>query len=439
MANTLFELPSRSTTKQSDLLVAKKSKANVTKSPITVKGGGGIVNKISQIKTLVDNSLGQYKEEYQVIMNEEVLHDFITECIGNGYISIDTETDGLDPLQNTLAGICPYTYGQKGSYIPINHISYITQEKVSGQLSIDFIVSEFNRLLEKRPDIDMFNAPFDIRFLRANGLRDIYCTWDGYLAAKVLNENEPTHNLKRLHNKYCLGGKGDAFRFDDLFKGIPFTQIPINTGYLYAAHDPVITTEYCDYQRQYLREDNPRQDMKDLYWVFKNIEMPCVKVICDMEDVGIAFDTEYNSTLQEKYHKMLDEKIQVFYECCEKYSDAIARYKLNNVDNKLDDPINISSPTQLSVLFYDILNVGVIDKKNPRGTGVEILSKIDNPIAKAILDYRGVEKLLSTYIDKLPECINPNDGRIHCKFNIYGAKTSRMSSNDPNLNLRACA
>lgn len=429
----LFEVPKRAT-KSNDMKIAKKSNTKAIATPTTIKGGGSLIDRINLIKSMVETNLGKYKEEYQVINDKDILHDFITECIGNGYISIDTETDGLDPLQNTLAGICPYTYGQKGAYIPLNHISYITNEKASGQLEMEFVMSEFKRLLDKKPEIDMFNAKFDIRFLRANGLHNIYCTWDGYLASRLLNENEEHKNLKQLHNKYCLDGKGDAFRFDDLFKGIPFTMIPYNVGYLYAAHDPHITTELCDYQRKWLREDSDREDMQKLYWVFKNIEMPCVPVICDMEDNGILFDMNYQQQLSEKYNKLLEEKKRDFYKMCGGFvGEDIWAYKKQNPNNKLDDPINISSPTQLAILFYDILKCPVIDKKSPRGTGVEILSKMDNPLAKAILEYRAIEKQINTYIDKLPNCVNPNDGRIHCSFNQYGADTGRMSSSDPNL------
>jgi len=437
MANRLFDIPVRND-KQSDLVLAKKSKAKVAKTSTTIKGGGGIVGRINQIKTMVDTNLGQYKDKYQIIQQEELLHDFITECIGNSYISIDTETTGLDPLLDTLVGICPYTYGQKGSYIPLNHVSYITNEKVDGQLSMEFVMSEFKRLLDKKPDIDMFNASFDIRVMRANGLSGIYCTWDGFLASKILNENELEANLKALHNKYCLGGKGSAFRFDDLFKGIPFSMIPIQVGYLYAANDPVITTELCDYQRQHLRLDHEREDMRNIAWVFHNIEMPCVQATCDLEDAGIEIDLDYNEQLKIKYHALLNEKIQGFYDSCVAYTDVISEYRLSVGDGcKLENPINIASTTQLAILFYDILGLPLYydkkTKKNTRSTSEDALVKLNHPVADAVLEYRKLATLVSTFIDKLPECINPNDGRIHCSFNQYGAATGRYSSSEPNL------
>lgn len=428
----LFEVPNRAG-KAQDKKIATKTKSKKVSTP-TVKGGNDILSRINQIKATVETNLGQYKEEYQVIRDKEVLHDFITECIGNSYIAIDTETDGLDPLQNVIAGICPYTPNQKSSYIPINHVSYITGQRASNQLEAEFVLSEFNRLLDKKPEIDMFNAKFDIRFLRAFGLNRMYCTWDGYLASRILNENEPHKNLKQLHQKYCLNGKGDAFRFDDLFKGIPFTYIPPDVGYLYAAHDPIITYELNEYQRKYLTDQTEREDIKNMYWVFKNIEMPCIDVVADMEDNGILFDKEYAKELSVKYTALLEEKKEEFYNILDcDYPAEIADYRKAHPECKLDNPINIASPTQLAILFYDILKLESPDKKSPRGTGEEVLSKFDIPIAKAVLEYREVAKLLSTYIDKLPECVNPKDGRIHCSFNQYGADTGRMSSSDPNL------
>lgn len=425
--------PSRKISKAHDLNIASKSKTKKISIP-TVKGGNDILSRINQIKATVETNLGQYKDEYQVINADEILHDYISECIGNSYLSIDTETDGLDPLQNNLAGICIYTNNQQGSYIPLNHISYITGERASGQLPADFVVSEFKRLLAKKPYIDMFNAKFDIRFLRAFGLPDIYCIWDGYLASRILNENEEHKNLKQLHNKYCLDGKGDAFRFDDLFRGIPFTMIPYNVGYLYAAHDPVITTELCEYQRRYLTDDTDRQDIKDMYWVFRNIEMPCISAVANMEDRGILLDIEYIEELKVKYTQKLKEAEEKFYRLCDEFGEQLDRYReQQGASNKLEYPINISSSSQIAIMLYDVLKVKQVDKRNPRGTGEEILSKINHPIAKAILEYREIKKLLTTYIEKMPQCANPKDGRVHCSFNQYGADTGRFSSSDPNL------
>jgi len=433
----LFEVPKRSTREQ-DKIIANKV-GNPSKNAPVIKGGNDILGRINQIKAMVETKLGKYKDRYIVIQDEQELRDYLQACVDNGIIAIDTETEGLDPILNKIAGPCIYTPGKKGAYIPLNHISYITQEIIPGQLPIDVVSSLFEGMFNFHIEVIMFNAKFDIRVLRNQlKLKNVYCTWDCYLAARLMNENEQSSGLKALHEKYVLNGQGDAWGYGSLFQGIPFTLIPINTAYLYAARDPEITYELYEYQKQFLYYErdclpSDRNGMNGVAWVFENIEMPCVEVVADMEDAGVYFDKEYAHELSEKYHKEQETCLNEFYECLKQYEKEINEYRLNNPGNKLSDPISISSPTQLAILFYDILKVKCPDTNSPRGTGEEILQKINNPIAKAILKYRTVDKLLGTYIDKLPECVNPNDGRIHCSFNQYGANTGRFSSSEPNL------
>lgn len=116
----------------------------------------------------------------------------------------------------------------------------------------------------------------------------------------------------------------------------------------------------------------------------------------------------------------------------EHYKDG-KRQKTKN--EQLTTPMNIGSPTQLAILFYDILKIEPFNKKTPRSTGEAALKKIekDIPIAKIILKIRGVEKLLGTYIDKIPTILSPRDGRLHGEFLQFGADTGRFSSKNPNL------
>ena len=438
----LFDIPTRPGIAQ-DKLVAQKAKSKAKKTPTSVRGGG-LISQIQNIVHKVDSTLGQYRDIYKLIMGEEELHRYLKACKDNHYISIDTETNGLNPFRNIIAGICINTYGEQGVYIPINHVNYITDVPIAGQLPSEIVIKEFEWLLESRPDIDMFNASFDIRFMRAFGVKSTYCTWDASIGARMLNENEPEgqRGLKQLHNKYCLDGKGDAFAYDDLFKKVPFTHIPLDTAYLYAAHDPVITTEYCDFQRQFLTYDptqsaDARNGMNGIAWVFQNIEMTIVDVVVDMETTGVAFDHAYNRELAEKYHKMLDESLATLQRLTEPYAAELQAYKSFHPKVKLDSPINFGSPQQLAILLYDILQldagVDKITKKPIRGTGEEVLSSLDHPICKAVLEYRALEKLVGTYIDKLPDCVEAIDNRIHCEFNQYGADTGRFSSSNPNL------
>ena len=438
----LFEIPTRPGISQ-DKLVAQKVNSKAKKTPTSVRGGG-LISQIQNIVHVVDVALGQYRNVYKLIQGEEELHRYLKACKDNHYISIDTETNGLNPLQNIIAGICINTYGEQGVYIPINHVNYITDARIKDQLPADIVIREFEWLYESRPNIDMFNAPFDIRFMRAFGAVNTYCTWDASIGSRLLNENEPEseRGLKQLHNKYCLDGKGDAFAYDDLFKKVPFTHVPLDTAVLYAAHDPVITTEYCDFQRKYLTYDptqtaDANNGMNGVAWVFQNIEMPIVDVVVDMETTGVAFDFDYNKVLADKYHKLLEDRMADLQGMVQPYEKELDAYKALNPKVKIDKPLNFGSPKQLEILLYDILKLDAgkdkRTKKPIRGTGKDILKSLNHPICKAILDYRAFEKLVGTYIDKLPNCVDPKDHRIHCEFNQYGADTGRFSSKDPNL------
>ena len=432
----LFDMPVRAG-KEADNKIAKKANSKIRQTA-TVKGGSSLIDKIAAINALVEKNLGHLKDDYIIIKDQEVLHNYINKCIENNVISIDTETTGLDPMLDDIVGICIYTPTMQAAYIPVNHISYITGVKVEGQLPVDILKAEFERVVGI--DTIMFNAAFDIRFMKNKIGVKLNCTWDCYLAARCLNENEPANGLKPLHKKYVMNGKGDAFSFDSLFSGITFNKIPIKTGYIYAAHDAIITYELYEYQKPFLTIDNEeciKRGLQDVAWVFHNIEMPCVDVIVEMEDTGIEFDFKYNEVLRQKYHALLNEKRDNFYKLCNMYADEIKAYRNANTNAKLDEPINVASPAQISILLYDIMKLPLtIDKrtkKETRGTGEAILKELNNPVCNAVLEYREMDKLINTYIDKLPECVNPNDGRIHCKFNQYGADTGRMSSSDPNL------
>ena len=439
----LFSIPKRAGREQDNKL-AKKSNTS-RKAQTTVRGGNSLLAQINQIKAMVEKNLGQFKDDYVIIRNQDELHDYFAKCVNNGVVAIDTETTGLDPILDSIVGLCLYTPNEKAVYVPINHTSYVTGARVDNQLTEQDVAEEFDTIIhDTNVEIIMFNAKFDMRVIRNQlGVKDIYCTWDTYLAARLMNENEESNKLKKLHNKYVLDGKGDAFSFDELFNGIPADKIPINTFYLYAAHDAIITYELYQYQKQFVYYDatKPHEDrngMNGVSWVFFNIEMPCIKVVCDMEDNGIKFDFDYNQFLKDKYHALLEDRIEQFNKICDTYAEDIEAYRRKMGANcKLDDPINIKSSSQLAILLYDIMGCEVpVDKKTKkevRTTNEATLKAMDNPVAKAVLDYREFSTIVDTFIDKLPDCVNPKDGRIHCSFNQYGARTGRFSSENPNM------
>lgn len=431
----LFKLPETLVSKQSDKLIANKTASKPAKS--ILKAGVNLSDKIAQMKRLVQTHLGKYKDKYITIRDYDELHKYINDCISNGVCSIDTETTGLNPMLDEIVGFSIYTPGQKAAYIPINHVDYITNTKTSNQLTKEECREQLARLADtSKVKIIMFNAKFDIRVLRHQLGVYLQAWWDCYIAQRLLNENEPSNGLKALHQKYILKGAEDAFSFSDLFDKVPFNLVPISTGYIYAARDAEVTYELFEYQVQFLDKNNQKCIDKDLIEVadlFRNIEMPLIDVVANMEDTGIKLDIEYKNQLSEKYNKILLEKEAEFYNLCDKYSDKIDAYRRANPNNKLSSMINIASSTQIAILLYDILGENPVPKQPPRGTGEEVLKAMNNEFCKVILEYREVAKLISTYIDKMENVINPNDGKVHCVFNQCGADTGRFSSQDPNM------
>lgn len=195
------------------------------------------------------------------------------------------------------------------------------------------------------------------------------------------------------------------------------------------------------------------EDLAKVLNLAYEIEMPLVQVIAEMELNGMEVDLGYSKLLSAKFHKRLDEidekinqellalkpKIDAWRLTPE--ANAKSRKKSGELDGKskseqLTDPINLGSPTQLAILFYDILKAPVVDKKQPRATGEDALKEIANKlhldICEDLLERRELVKLISTYIDIIPELSTRwEDHRVRTHFNAYGAATGRLSSSDP--------
>ena len=420
-------------------------KANAVKS-VFIKGskGGkvGLSERIASAEVEVNRYFSKFKDDFLVIRDEDTLKSYFDNVLKDGVIAIDTETDGLDTFNGVLAGICIYSPSNKSAYIPVHHVSYITGLEVDNQLKEPIILKYFSLIEQNNIKVIMHNASFDLKvFANMVGLH-LPCYWDTMLASNILNENEP-HGLKALHDKYCGDGTG-VYSITNLFEGIIFTHIPIKLGYLYAARDAKMTYELYKYQSQFLCE-NPapeHEDLKSCYDVFMNIEMALVPVILDAELRGVRLDLDTANKLKEEYNKKLAECKDKFNHIVEPIKDLVMQYIRTNTTisskPKLEWPINFDSPLQISELLFKVLKV---DDKNGTSTGVKelnaVLEKTKNEtvkdLIKNLLDYRKIQKLLTTYIEKLPEEINPTTGKIHCNFNQYGTVTGRMSSSSPNL------
>lgn len=387
-----------------------------------ISGGNSVVARIKNIVALTQERLGKYKNDYILIQDKSTLCSYIDRAVLNGSIAIDTETTGLNPISDKLVGVCIYTPDMPAAYIPINHIGYVSEARLDNQLTEAEVADELQRCLGI--DCIFFNAKFDIRVMK-NHLNLVFKpAWDGFIAAKVLNELEEENNLKYLHKKYCGNIEDAHYTFEKMFKGLNFALVPPDTAYLYAAHDAVITYELYGYQKHLLDKDDElckQNGYEKLAFVYHNIELPLISVVANMEENGISLDREFAKQLSEKYNLKLREIESRFYHECEKFQKTIADYRKAHKNCKLSDPININSPAQIAILLYDILNYKSISKKDPRGTGESILAEFKTPLTEVVLEYREIAKLLSTYIDKLPNEINPKTGRVHASFNQMGA------------------
>lgn len=405
-------------------------------------------DKLQLIYEEVNRVLGGYTSNTKVITSKDELSKYIDEAIRNGIIAIDTETNNsLEPLTCLLMGACIYTPGQLSAYIPIHHTQPDTDILIENQLTELDIKEQFDRL--SNTQILMHNGKFDYEVIKCtcNCVLNIY--WDTEIAARILDENE----LAGLKKQYILhiDSTQEKYDIEHLFQGIPYAYVKPEIFALYAATDAYITYRLYEWQKeQFSKPGNEK-----LFDLFMNVEMPVVPVCAEMELYGIEIDKEYAKRLSNKYHKKVDEVNAKIDTELSKYSDKIAAWRLtkeanykerNSKPNKageftykkskneqLENPPQLNSPTQLAILLYDILGTPAQDKKAPRGTGEEILQKIKLPICDLILEKRGLEKLIGTYIDKIPECVNSKDNRLHAHFNQLGAGTGRFSSSNPNL------
>ena len=405
-------------------------------------------DKLQLIYEEVNRVLGGYTSNTKVITSKDELSQYIDEAIRNGIIAIDTETNNsLEPLTCLLMGACIYTPGQLSAYIPVHHTHPDTDILIENQLTELDIKEQFERLSNTK--ILMHNGKFDYEVIKCtcNCVLNIY--WDTEIAARILDENE----LAGLKKQYILhiDSTQEKYDIEHLFQGIPYAYVKPEIFALYAATDAYITYRLYEWQKdQFNKPGNEK-----LFDLFMNVEMPIVPVCAEMELYGIEIDKEYAKRLSNKYHKKVDEVNAKIDAELSKYSDKISAWRLtkeanykerNSKPNKtgeftykkskneqLENPPQLNSPTQLAILLYDVLGTPSQDKKSPRGTGEEILQKINLPICDLILEKRGLEKLIGTYIDKIPECVNSKDNRLHAHFNQLGAGTGRFSSSNPNL------
>lgn len=419
----------------------QKTKTSVATKRIISNGTGNLVDQVNKMR----QAFGSYNPKGVRNVkrgDEKVLRDFKKHAEDCKIIAIDTETTGLDPISDKLVGICLYTDGMDGLYIPINHVSHISGVRVKEQLN-EATIKEYLEDLNNISNVKwvFHNAKFDMRVLHWQLGVDLLPYWDTSIGARLLNENEPA-NLKYQWNRYVNRGKEDeAMKFGELVGEGNFAFVPIEFAYKYAARDAKMTYELFRFQEPFLdgkSEPCKRQNLVKTSELFREIEMPLVSVVAGMEDRGISLDIDYADTLTAEYEEKLrgiKDKIDSILSNI-KTTRAWKELPLEK-KSKIDDPVNISSPTQLNIIMYDVMGYTNPLAKNKsekrKGTGAAILKAIDTDFTKLIIEYRGMEKLISTYTRKLPLTVNTKTKKVHASFNQLGTDTGRFSSSDPNL------
>ena len=423
-----------------EILSKKKNK----KTPVATVVPKTIKQKVEYAKDLSLQVFGNKLDKIELVTDPNRIEEYLQVTLKNGILAVDTETNGLDRIDGKIAGICLYTPGEKGIYIPVGHVSYMTNQPLKDNVDSWKMKWFFDVCNENNVKYILHNAKFDMHILYWMIGVKIVPYWDTLIAGQLLNENEP-HGLKVLYQKYCVRADEEqqVAKFNTLFNGIEFNSIPPSVGYMYAAFDPIMTYELYKFQEQYLDKEVGqycyRKGLERVADVFREIEMPLIEVVFDMEVQGVDIDTELAKELKDKYTYYMNLAVDNFkaqiieLEVAGAFDELRVKHpdKFNKISELGDIKINIASNAQLVILFYDVLKLD--PPKGQRSVGEEQLKQLHHPLVDCILEYRGMSKLLSTYIEAIPNHIAKKDGKLHANFNQYGAKTGRFSSSDPNL------
>ena len=342
--------------------------------------------------------------EYKLIDNQEEAHRICDFFLTNKILSLDTETTSTNPMEAELVGLSFAVEPKKAFYVPVpaNREDAVNLVKI------------FKPLYENEEIVKVGqNIKYDIEVLRNYGIELKGPMFDTMIAHYVL-QPELRHNMdymaevylnyQTIHIEELIGERG---KNQKNMRDLSPTDI-----YEYACEDADITLQLKNALEPKLKEAG----VADLFY---QMEMPLVNVLAEMEMNGVRIDTEALKETSENFTKrMLDLEHQIHELAGESF--------------------NVSSPKQVGDILFGKLQIAEKPKKTKTGqfvTSEEELQKYatGNEIVTLILDYRGLKKLLGTYVDALPKLINPRTGHIHTSFNQTVTATGRLSSSDPNL------
>lgn len=354
------------------------------------------VSSLADINTMPHSYYLADTAEKQIALCEQLLQE--------KSFAFDTETEGLDPLTAGLVGMSFAIREQEAWYVPVS---------ANREEATDIVLRLAPAL--QHPEIEKVgqNIKFDILALRKYGVRVKGPLFDTMLAHYLLNP-ELRHGMDYLAETYL---KYKTVPIEDLIgpkgkKQASMRTVPIEQIKEYAAEDADVTLRLKHYFAPLLKQEG-------LESLFFEMEMPLIYVLAEMEVTGVKLDTN-----------------------ALKQSSEVLSQQLSALEESIYDlagqSFNINSTKQVGEILFDKLKLDEKAKKTKTGgysTSEEVLEKIrgKHPIVDKLLEYRGIKKLLSTYIDALPALIHPETGKIHTSFNQAVTATGRLSSTNPNL------
>ena len=344
--------------------------------------------------------------DYHIVNTIPALDELLNRLAAAKSFALDLETTGLDPMSVQLVGISLSPAPGESYYIPVGHVGL----GEIGQLPLEQVIARVKPLLEDNTSAKLtHNGKYDMAVLAEYGINVKNLTFDTMLAAYLLGEK--SLGLKTLaFSKLAIEMTPITDLIGSGAKQIPMSQVEITCAASYACADADMTLRLA-------KMLEPELHQQGLWQLFSEVEMPLMPVLVRMERNGVALDTEM---LRQMSHRLGEQLIKLETE----------------IYNSVGHQFNINSPQQLSAVLFEELRLAPARKtKGGYSTGASVLEELFgvHPIIEFILDYRQLSKIKSTYIDALPNLINPRTKRVHTSFNQTRTATGRLSSSEPNL------
>ena len=348
--------------------------------------------------------------KYETVLAQAQFDAWLARLEAAELFAFDTETTSLNYMAARVVGVSFAVTAGEAAYVPLAHDYAGAPE----QLDRDAVLARLRPLLEdpKRYKVG-HHIKYDRNVLANHGITLDGIRFDTMLESYVLDSTATRHDMDSVAQKY-LGHTNITYE-DVAGKGanqLDFNQVPIEQAAPYAAEDADITLRLHETMWPLLAESPALES------IYREIELPLVKVLSDMEQAGVAIDT----AMLARQSAELAKRIVAIEE--EAHREA-------------GQPFNLGSPKQIQEILYDKLRLPVL-AKTPKGapsTAEAVLQDLalDYPLPRLILQYRSLSKLKSTYTDRLPDQIDPRTGRVHTSYHQAIATTGRLSSSDPNL------